>query len=411
MTRLPAYERDPRQRELDVEVVATGVEAAPAARPWAGLSDTVLFPEGGGQPADHGWLGEVRVVDVQRHDGEVRHYLEEPVATGPARLRLDWPRRFDHMQQHTAQHLLTAVALDRFGWRTTAFHLGATRSDVELTVAEPTARELAELAEAVAAEVRAARPVTARRVAPEELPGLPVRSRGLPAGHAGDVRLVEIAGLDLNTCGGTHVASTAELECVALLGHEPLRGGTRLYWVAGGRVRARLAAHEARAADLRRVLGTGDEELVTVAAAKLAQLHDAERGLRSLRERLADAEAARLLAAAKGDARLVEAHFEEADGTFLQRVASGFAAAPGAGVLLVTATLGGASFFALAVQPAAELEVGALGTQVAAALSGRGGGRGRVFQGKAGSLAGRAALVAALHGAATGRGAPATGRP
>ena len=392
MTTLPAYERDPRLRELDVEVLATGVEDG---RAWAHLSDTVLYPEGGGQPADRGWLGEARVVDVQRRAGAVVHYLEREVVPGGARLRLDWTRRFDHMQQHTAQHLLSALAADRFGWETTSFHLGEVACDVELAAAAPAPARLAELEEAIAQEVRAARPVSARRVPPAALAGLAVRSRGLPPGHAGDVRLVEIEGLDLNTCGGTHLDSTAEIECVKLLGGEPMRGGTRLYWVAGGRVRARLGAHEARSAALRRTLEGGDDDLVALAGARRDQLHESERARRRLLERLADAEAARLLAAA-GASGFVEAHLDDADGAFVQRIASAFAARRGAAILLLTAGAGGAALFALAAQESAPVDVKALGARVAAALGGRGGGSGRVYQGKAGDLGGRPALVAEL---------------
>lgn len=393
----PAYERDPRLRELDVEVLAAGVDDG---RAWARLSDTVLYPEGGGQPADRGWLGEVAVVDVQRREGAVVHYLASEVAPGPARLRLDWTRRFDHMQQHTAQHLLSALAADRFGWETTSFHLGEATSDVELATAAPPAGRLAELEEAIAEEVRAARPVTARRVPPEMLASLAVRSRGLPAGHTGDVRLVEIAGLDLNTCGGTHLASTAEIETVKLLGCEPMRGGTRLTWVAGGRARARLGAHEERLAALRRTLEGGDDELVALAAARRDQLQESERARRRLLERLAEAEAARLLAAAE-ESSFVEAHLDEADGAFVQRVAGAFAANPGAAVLLLTAGRGGgAGLFALATQESAAVDVKSLGARVAAALAGRGGGSGRVYQGKAGDLGGRAALVAELSAVA-----------
>ncbi|HKJ02531.1 MAG TPA: alanyl-tRNA editing protein, partial [Longimicrobiales bacterium] len=225
-----AFEREPRLRRLDTEVVSAGEDRG---RPFVILADTILYPEGGGQPADGGTVGGVPVVDVRKTAGAIRHVLASPAPSGPVTVELDWTRRFDHMQQHTAQHLLTAVADQRFGWPTTAFHLGAHVSDIELGTPGIDAAELAELEEAVAAEIRAARPVTARRVSPEAYAALPVRSRGLPEGHTGDVRLVEIEGIDLNTCGGTHCASTAELEALKLLGTEPVRGGTRLFYAAG----------------------------------------------------------------------------------------------------------------------------------------------------------------------------------
>ncbi|MGA7991215.1 MAG: alanyl-tRNA editing protein, partial [Thermoanaerobaculia bacterium] len=246
--RLPGYEREPYRTSLATAVVEAGVAAG---KPYAVLEDTILYPEGGGQPADRGTLNGVAVLDVQKKDGAIRHTLASPVAAGPAHLRLDWDRRFDHMQQHTGQHLLSAVAQDRFGWETTAFHLGPEVSDVELAAASLTAADVARLEEAVAAEIRAAHPVLPRRVPIEEFQALPVRTRGLPEGFAGDVRLVEIAGVDLNTCGGTHLANTAEIEVVTLLSAEPLRGGTRVIFAAGGRARRRMRRHEERNAALR----------------------------------------------------------------------------------------------------------------------------------------------------------------
>jgi Ser-tRNA(Ala) deacylase AlaX len=136
----PAYDREPYRRELDVRVVEVG---AAEGRSWARLDDTLCFPEGGGQPPDHGWLGGVRVVDVQRHEEGIRHFVERPVEVGAASLVLDWERRFDHMQQHTAQHLLSALALDRFGWATRSFHLGPATSDVELDGVPPADGEIA----------------------------------------------------------------------------------------------------------------------------------------------------------------------------------------------------------------------------------------------------------------------------
>jgi alanyl-tRNA synthetase len=392
----PAYERDPYLRELQTEVVETGTDGG---RPFAVLADTVLYPEGGGQPADRGVLGEVEVTDVQRREGVIRHFLARPIELGPATVRLDWARRFDHMQQHTGQHLLTAVAADRFGWPTTAFHLGDTVCDVELGVASLDPARLAALEAAVAAEIRAARPVTARRVTPDEYAALEVRTRGLPAGHAGDVRLVEIAGVDRNTCGGTHVRSTAEVEAVKLLGGEPMRSGTRLTFVAGRRVRARLGAHEARNARLRALFGAPDGELAAVAEAKLGQLQAAERRVRAVEEELVEAIAAALTASPE---RVVSAHFEGKDVAFLQALARRLGeAAPGKAALL-TASEGERAFFALEAGAGLALDVAAAGREVATLLGGRGGGAGRVFQGKAGALDALADALARLRELAGG---------
>lgn len=390
MNRILAYEREPYREKLDVEVVAVGDDRG---RAFALLGDTILYPEGGGQPADHGWLANSQVVDVQRIDDEIRHFLETPSAVGPATLTLDWERRFDHMQQHTAQHLLTAVAADRFGWQTTSFHLLPEVCDVELDAPAISSKELEILEEAVAAEVRAARAVTARRVAPEEVEALGVRSRGLPAGHRGVVRLVEIEGIDLNTCGGTHLASTAEIETVKLLGTESRRGGTRLLWIAGGRVRRRLGRGEARLAELRRLVGAADEELAGIVELKLAQLKQASRRQKALAGQLAAAAAEGL---AGRDEPLIDAHFEDADMGFLQQIARRFGAAPSAGVALLTAEGDGGACFVLAGGGESAVDVQAAGRRVAEVLGGRGGGSGRLFQGKTVSLARRGEALEVL---------------
>jgi Ser-tRNA(Ala) deacylase AlaX len=377
---IPAWERDPLLAELDAVILASGDESG---RPWAVLSDTILYPEGGGQPSDRGFLNDTPVLDVQRRGREVRHYLERPVAPGPVTIRIDWARRFDHMQQHTAQHLLTAVAQDRFGWQTTAFHLGERVSDIELAAPRLPAPGLRDLEEAVAAEIRAARPVTARRVSRGEFDRLPVRTRGLPDGHAGEIRLVEIAGVDLNTCGGTHLRSTAEIELMAFTGTEPIRGGTRLFFLAGGRARRRLAGHEERGAALRRLLGAPDDGLVAAVEERLGKLKQAERTLREKEE-----EEAREIAAAlaKQEALVVEKAFVDRPVSFLNLLSKEFLSrAPAKAGLLATASRGQA-FFVLVAGNELNLNVPAIGREIAALLGGRGGGSGRLFQGQAPSL-------------------------
>jgi len=385
---IPLYEREPYRTESRTVILSTGEEDA---RPFAVLSDTIFYPEGGGQPADRGLLNGTPVLDVQRRGGEIRHLLERPVVPGPATLRLDWGRRFDHMQQHTGQHLLTAVAQDRFGWETTAFHLGGHLSDIELAVPKVPPEELRALEDAVAAEIRAARPVTARRVAAAEVAGLPVRTRGLPEGHEGEIRLVEIAGVDLNTCGGTHLGSTAEIELIALVATEAIRGGTRLFFAAGGRARRRLASHEERSAALRRLLGAPDEALVSAVEERLTRLKDAGKLLKGR-----EGEEAREIAAAlaREEATVVSRFFPGRPATFLNSVAKEFVSAAPSKSGLFAATGGDRAFFLLVAGAGAALDVQAAGREVAALLRGKGGGSGRLFQGTAGSLD---ALPAALE--------------
>lgn len=386
---LPAYERDPSLTHLETSVVECGIQDG---RPFAVLADTVLYPEGGGQPSDRGTIAGVPVVDVQKVEGQVRHVLADPVEPGPVTVELDWTRRFDHMQQHTAQHLLTAVAADRFGWQTTAFHLGERVSDVELDVASIDPEQLQMLEDAVAAEVRAACPVTAFRVSHEDYEQLEVRSRGLPAGHSGDVRLVEIEGIDLNTCGGTHCASTAELETVKLLGTESLRGGTRVFYLAGERLRRRLGSEVARTAALRGVLGVSDDELVGGVESRLDQVKDAGRTIRRLEERLTSLLAERFVASP--EAISVE-HLAGHGLPFLQRIAREVEALDPTRAVFLTAGEGEEGFFLLAAGADSTLDVPELGPRIAEVLEGKGGGKGRVFQGRVRRLSrrGEAALL------------------
>ena len=387
-----AYLRDCYLSELDTEVEDVGEDGGV---PFAVLADTVFYPEGGGQPADRGTIAGVAVVDVQKAGDTIRHSLRHPLHPGPVHLELDWPRRWDHMQQHTGQHLLTAVALRDFGWPTTAFHLGPDKNDIELEVGQLTPDDIERLEEACALEIRAARPIRYRTAEVADFEQLGVRSRRLPEGFKGAVRLVEIGGLDLNTCGGTHLRTTAEIGTLCLLGTEPMRGGTRLFFVAGERVRRRMAAHEARNRDLRSLLDTSDDELASIVTVRLAREKDLARTARGLAEELADHTAAFL--AARSEA-VVDAHWEERDMAFLQRVARALVeAAPGTCGLL-TSACDGDFLFVVAAGEDSPIDLSETGPRVAEAMGGRGGGRGSIFQGKVGSFKDRDRALEILRG-------------
>ena len=367
------FQRDSYRREARVRVV--GCEPVAEGRFAVELDDTIFYPEGGGQPADRGWIGPARVIDVRKVDGRIVHTVEGGAPEGEVELRLDWDRRYDHMQQHTAQHLLTALASLRLGWVTTGFGIGPELSHIDMELKRPADGKLRELEGLVAEEVRAARPVRAMWVDREEAQRLPVRSRRLPRELDGPIRLVEIEGVDLNTCGGTHVACTAELETFCIVGTEPMHGGTRLYWVAGGRVRRRMAERERLLAELRRITGASDGELAGIVELKLAQLKAVQGQVRALRERLAR-RIAEELAAMEGP--VVARRFDEAGE--LGAVAAALAGFPGGSAFLL---LGADGTFALALGEDVPADAGELGQLTADVLDVRGGGRGRLFRGKA----------------------------
>lgn len=377
---------DAQARTLDVEVRA--VEAS-GDRWRVVVPDTVIHPEGGGQPSDRGTLGGVPVLQAERTPLGVILELAGPLEPGVHRMEVDWARRFDHMQQHTGQHLITALAEERFGLPTIAFHLGQEASDIEVDAREVSAETLRALEDLVNQEIRTARPVTVDWVQPEALAGLDVRSRGLPEGLDGPVRLVGITGLDLNTCGGTHVRNTAEVQVVKLLHTERLKRGIRLYWLAGHRVLRRFAGCLEREQGLCERLSCGPEEHLRAVDRLLTEDKAAARSRRLLLDEMADLIARDL--AGRGS-RVATLHRDDADVAWLNLVASK-ALTERPGLLLL---LTGPGVFVVAGPPD---DVARLGPEVARVLGGRGGGaRGR-YQGKAERVDRRAEAALLLAGA------------
>lgn len=369
-----ACQLDPTRREGTSTVLRC--EARPDGHYELLLDDGLLYPEGGGQPPDHGTVGGVRVVDVQTDPQGLRCLALGPVAPGPAAVEVDWPRRFDHTQQHSAQHLVTAVAQDRLRLATVGFHLG--EEDTTIDVDGPLSEAgMARLQAWVNEEIRGDRAVSWRLVSLDEYQALDIRSRGLPAGHEGPVRIVEIAGLDHNTCGGTHVSRLGELQLVHLSRVERHKGGARLHLVAGGRALAALDA----ARDRDRALS----ERLTCPPAEFQPsvdrlLQGARDQARALKER--DSELASLLGqnlVLSGGEAVRHLHRAEADMALLTQVGNAAQAAQPQARLVLTG--GGTEGVFLVLGP--EDWVARAGPALALALEGRGGGRGGRYQGKA----------------------------
>lgn len=199
------------------------------------LDQTAFYPSGGGQPHDIGTLNGVNVCDVEEVDGEVRHYLEEPAEihkefTG----EIDWNRRFDHMQQHTGQHILSAAFEEEFSYKTVSFHLGAEICSIDLEAESLTDKEIGRVESIANNIILENRPVETRWVTEEELSNFALRKE---VSVSANIRLVIIPDFDYNGCGGTHPDSTGQINSVKILHWEKQKKNKiRVYFVCGSRV-------------------------------------------------------------------------------------------------------------------------------------------------------------------------------
>ncbi|XP_064225365.1 alanyl-tRNA editing protein Aarsd1 isoform X4 [Aotus nancymaae] len=202
------------------------------------LEDTLLFPEGGGQPDDRGTINDIPVLRVTRRGEQADHFTQTPLDPGSQVLvQVDWERRFDHMQQHSGQHLITAVADHLFKLKTTSWELGRFRSVIELDSPSVTAEQVAAIEQSVNEKIRDQLPVNVQELSLDDPEVEQVRGRGLPDDHAGPIRVVTIKGIDSNMCCGTHVSNLSDLQVIKMLGTEKgKKNKTNLIFLAGNRV-------------------------------------------------------------------------------------------------------------------------------------------------------------------------------
>jgi alanyl-tRNA synthetase len=260
-------------------------------KPAAILDQTAFYPEGGGQPGDRGTVGSARVLDTQERDGKVLHILDRPLEpAGEIDAQVDWQRRFDHMQQHHGQHLLSA-AFERVGAQTLSFHLGERTCTIDLDV--PPDAQKAKTAEARANQsIWRDLPVVARDFVGEERAKLPLRKEAVK----GD-RVVLVEGVDASPCGGTHPRRTGEVGCVAILKLSRWGDGkSRVEFVCGARVVSLLGEANAQLAAASEALKCAPADLGIATARVAAESQARRKQGDALLTELAQHEAARLKA-------------------------------------------------------------------------------------------------------------------
>lgn len=344
------------------------------------LDQTAFYPTSGGQPFDVGILGDAVVQDVvDRDDGGIAHIVDRAVAVGATvRGQIDWSRRFDHMQQHTGQHVLSA-AFDRlFGNRTESFHLGGASATIDLARAAPP-EQIAAAMDASNAVVWEDRPVTVRLASAEDASALPLRKEST---RTGPLRLVDVQDFDLSACGGTHVARTGAIGIIAVASWEKFRGGTRVEFVCGGRALRRFTEwRDALAAATQRVSVPAAE---LAAAVEKLQLESKalQKTVRAQQEQLAGHEAQALVARAEpaGERRILVDALEGWDATGLKALAmAATTIAPALAIALFNRTHPPVAVIA-AGRDAAVDAAAVLGT-LTARFGGKGGGKRELAQG------------------------------
>jgi alanyl-tRNA synthetase len=369
------YYKDAYLREFDADVVEQTVHEGKIA---VVLDRTAFYPTSGGQPFDVGTLSGVTVLDVvDTDDGRILHVVDRAPDAARVSGAIDWTRRFDHMQQHTGQHVLSA-AFDRLlNTRTESFHLGAEYSTIDL------ARELspAEIGRAEDEANRVVwedRPVTIRFAGPEEVAKLALRKEPK---REGTLRLIDVQDFDLSACGGTHVARTGAIGLIAIAATERFRGGSRVTFLCGGRALAGYRALRDAVAGSVRALSVLPAELPAAIERLQADAKDLRKQVKDFQIKQAAHEADALAGAAvdAGGVQLVVASLPGWDANGLKAIASRIAERPGYVAVLVSEPAPAA--LVVARGPNVGMDAGALLKQLVERHGGKGGGRPEMAQG------------------------------
>lgn len=336
------------------------------------LDRTAFYPEGGGQPYDTGVLGEAKVLEVHDKNGVITHLCNKPLAVGASvEGKIDWARRFDHMQQHSGEHICSGLICERFRCDNVGFHMGTDTVTIDFN-ADISWEELMEIEEAANRYICEDHPIDIRFYRGAELDKVEYRSK---KPLEGDVRIVAFPGADCCACCGTHVVRSGQVGLVKFLSVQKFREGVRIELLCGDRARRYLSACWEQSLHIGQALS-----VKPVASAAAVERLQSELGALKLRcAKLEESAFAQIAAQyeGKGDVLLFE---DEMSGDSLRKLCDAVANACG-GRCAVFAGTDGAYKYAIGH---AGGELRDFTKKMNAALSGRGGGKPNFVQGSVG---------------------------
>lgn len=248
------------------------------------LENTIFYPEGGGQPADTGFIENIPVLDVYEQQGVVYHVLPTAPQNNPVNCRIDWDRRFYHMQHHTGQHLLSAAFFREFGWQTWGFHLSDEYSTLDITAGELPSAIIREAELKINRLIQADKAINTYFIT--DLAEVdPKLLRKEPQVNS-EIRIVEIAGYDAVPCCGTHLSSTGQVGLLKIMKTEKIRNMTRIYYRCGERALIDYQDKFDAVSKLALMFSSAEQDVLERVAAELEAKRTAEQELKKVKQQL-----------------------------------------------------------------------------------------------------------------------------
>jgi alanyl-tRNA synthetase len=343
------------------------------------LDRTAFYPTSGGQPFDTGKIADAPVIEVIDEDDRVAHRVDASVNADEVACSIDWTRRFDHMQQHSGQHLLSAVFEEMFGLHTVSFHLGTESATIDLEGGAVDARVVLDVERRTNELVFANLPLHVTFEDAKQVRGL-----RKPSDREGTLRIVSIADLDRSACGGTHVRSTGEIGPALLRKLEKIRQSTRVEFLCGGRAVRRARADYEALSKVSQLFSASLDEVPSMVATQLESAKAGEKAKRKVELDLAAYRGRELyretIPAADGMRRGME-RLERGNLEDLRAVAQSFTAQPRS---IFLAVMKEPPSVLLAASEDAGLDAGKALKVAITEAGGRGGGNARIAQGSVG---------------------------
>ncbi len=343
------------------------------------LDRTAFYPTGGGQPCDTGWLDGIQVTDVEEREGTVVHLLRAPLESDTITGKIDWGRRFDHMQQHAGQHVLSACFDKLAGARTVGFHLGSQFVYIDLDSTDLTREQVAQAEQMANKTVFGNLPIKTYILQPEEVKDLPLRKQ--PTVYE-DIRIVEIDGFDYTPCGGTHPSHTGCIGLIKIRRWEKQKDGTRIEFVCGGRALEDYGTKNNCLNKVCAMLSVRDFEAADAVERILAENKALVKAAEAMREDLCKFEAEKLVlnAPLEKGLRLIKLSYHNRPLEEMRLLVSGITS--GKGCIALLATTGDKNQVIAGRSEDISIDLRKPFNEVMSQLGGRGGGSVKLVQGE-----------------------------